>query len=300
MLRAYCLELQRDWDEGVPLLLFAVREVVQESLGFSPAELVFGHTVRGPLQVLKEKWLFDVSTPCNLLDYVCKFRYRLTKACELASANLQASQKRMKVWYDQKARSRSFVPDTVLVLLPLPGSLHARYSCPYTVVRKVSELDYVIATPDRRKQTRLCHVNMLKEYCSRGRAREQTRDGKPKVPVLPFVLAGAGEVQEELGSRVPERRLNNSESMANLDSQLSHLSIPERTELIALLASHQSLFPDVPSQTTWVVHDIDVGDASPVKQHPYRTSPAKRALLQQEIAYMTEHGIVQIIVKLML
>lgn len=49
MLRAYCLEVQKDWDEGVALL-FAVREVVQESLGFSPAELVFGHTVRGPLE----------------------------------------------------------------------------------------------------------------------------------------------------------------------------------------------------------------------------------------------------------
>ncbi|KAI3351357.1 hypothetical protein L3Q82_005905 [Scortum barcoo] len=34
---------QRDWDEGVPLVLFAAREAVQESLGFSPAELVFGH-----------------------------------------------------------------------------------------------------------------------------------------------------------------------------------------------------------------------------------------------------------------
>ena len=38
---------------GIHLLLFAARESVQESLGFSPFELVFGHRVRGPL--LKEK-----------------------------------------------------------------------------------------------------------------------------------------------------------------------------------------------------------------------------------------------------
>ena len=50
-----CLETGRDWDEGVPLALFAVREAVQELLGFSPAELVFGHTVRGPLDVLKDQ-----------------------------------------------------------------------------------------------------------------------------------------------------------------------------------------------------------------------------------------------------
>ena len=57
MMRSYCLQEQKDWDEGIPLLLFATREAVQESLGFSPFELVFDHTPRGPLKVLKERWL---------------------------------------------------------------------------------------------------------------------------------------------------------------------------------------------------------------------------------------------------
>lgn len=34
MLRKFCLESNRDWDEGLPLLLFAIRETPQESLGF--------------------------------------------------------------------------------------------------------------------------------------------------------------------------------------------------------------------------------------------------------------------------
>ena len=42
------LYFERDWDDGIPLLLFAVREVTQETLGFSQSELVFVHTVRGP------------------------------------------------------------------------------------------------------------------------------------------------------------------------------------------------------------------------------------------------------------
>ena len=57
MLRAYCYEESKDWDEGVYLLLFAVKESVQEALGFSPLELVFGHIPRGPLKLLKEAWL---------------------------------------------------------------------------------------------------------------------------------------------------------------------------------------------------------------------------------------------------
>ena len=41
MLCAYCTENNRDWDRGVYLCLFAARESVQESLGFSLFELVF-------------------------------------------------------------------------------------------------------------------------------------------------------------------------------------------------------------------------------------------------------------------
>ncbi|XP_072170162.1 KRAB-A domain-containing protein 2-like [Diadema setosum] len=31
MMRTYCFEVEKDWDEGLPLLLFSVRESVQES-----------------------------------------------------------------------------------------------------------------------------------------------------------------------------------------------------------------------------------------------------------------------------
>ena len=43
MIRSYSFDTERDWDEVIHLLLFAVKESVQESLGFSPFELVFGH-----------------------------------------------------------------------------------------------------------------------------------------------------------------------------------------------------------------------------------------------------------------
>jgi hypothetical protein len=77
MLRNYCFENEKIWDEGIPLVLFAARDSVQESLGFSPFELVFGHQVRGPLKLLKEKWLNgDKLESENLLDFVSKFRNR--------------------------------------------------------------------------------------------------------------------------------------------------------------------------------------------------------------------------------
>lgn len=53
MLCKYCLETEKSWDEEVSFVLFAAKEEVQESLGFSPAELVFGHTPRCLLRALK-------------------------------------------------------------------------------------------------------------------------------------------------------------------------------------------------------------------------------------------------------
>ena len=39
MINSYCFDTEKDWDEGIHLLLFAVIESVQESLDFSPLEL---------------------------------------------------------------------------------------------------------------------------------------------------------------------------------------------------------------------------------------------------------------------
>ena len=151
MIKAYCVEHNRDWNEGFPLLLFAIREVPNESLGFSPFELVFGRNVRGPLTLVKEKWLGDDENSDSVLNYVVKLKERLKNASELARNHLQEVQEEMKVWYDRKARGRSFNPgDQVLVLLPIIGQpLQARYSGPYVIERKVGDLDYIVKTPDR-------------------------------------------------------------------------------------------------------------------------------------------------------
>ncbi|KAL5020806.1 hypothetical protein ScPMuIL_002105, partial [Solemya velum] len=176
MMRSYCFENKRDWDEGIHMLLFGVRESVQESLGFSPFELVFGHTVHGPLKILKDK-LLDEDSKVNLLEYVSNFKQRLTRACELAKENLALTQTQMKTWYDKDARARSFDPgDKILALLPIPSQpLQARYFGPYVVEKKVDDVNYIVQTPGRRKKTQLCHVNMLKKYVDR----EESKTSQP-------------------------------------------------------------------------------------------------------------------------
>ena len=149
MIRSYCFDNEKDCDEGIQLLLFAVRESVQESLGFSPFELVFGHSVRGPLLLLKENFLSNDETPLNLLQYVSDFRNRLSRACEVARSNLKTSQGKTKARYDNHVIDRKFKPgDKVLVLLPIPGRpLQAGYFVPYTIDKKTSDLNYIINNP---------------------------------------------------------------------------------------------------------------------------------------------------------
>ena len=90
-----------------------------------------------------------------MLDYVSEFKCRLYKACDLAHKNLKEIQDKMKTCYDKTSRDRVFnVCDKVLVLLPIPGEpLRATFCGPYTIGKKVSDVDYVVCTPDRRKKT---------------------------------------------------------------------------------------------------------------------------------------------------
>lgn len=283
MLRTYCLEFERDWDDGVHMQMFAIREVVQESLRFSPSELVFAHTVRGPLKLLSEKWLCE-GTEQNLLDYVSNFRFKLRRACEIARDNLKMAEARIKGWFDKHAKSREFQPgDKVLVLLPIPGSsLQARYSGPYLTQEKVGDRDYLVATPDR-----LCHINMLKRYCDREKMQAESSSEAGEFTVSPVVLSGAevaapcvslvtGKVSAlssaEVGDRVlsealTKGKLSNSEILEDLPTRF--LSEPQRSHLIEIIESNRSLFADVPSQTQLLKHDIDVRASPPIKQHPY-------------------------------
>lgn len=52
-LKKLCIKRPRDWDLYLPAFLFALREVPQDSTLFSPFELLFCRTVRGPYSYCK-------------------------------------------------------------------------------------------------------------------------------------------------------------------------------------------------------------------------------------------------------
>ncbi len=59
------------------------------------------------------------------------------------------------------------------------------------------------------------------------------------------------------------------------------------------IKSYPSLFEDTPSCTHLIEHDIDVGDAQPIRQRFYRMSPEKREQLEAQVSYMLENKIAE-------
>lgn len=297
MLKKYCYDTGRSWDEGVPFVLFAIRDAKQESLGFSPAELVFGHSMRGPLKVLKEKFLSGSSPKSSVFDFVSQCRERLHCATSLAKEALTSAQDAMKKRFDRRAVERQFEPgDEVLVLLPTSGSaLTTRFSGPYVVEKKVSDTNYVIYTPERRRKTRLCHINMMKSYHVRDA--EEKQDAQPvDPPNSPSAsLMCVGSMSDDgltmLSEGQQTGRLSNSELLGDISSHLSYLPEFQRKEVIQLLLSYPTLSHDVPSSTNVLEHDIDVGTAVPIKQHAYRCPMAKREIMKKECEYLLDNGL---------
>ena len=129
MLSKFVQEYPREWDRLIPYLLFAYKEVPQDSTGFSAFELLFGRHVRGPLDVLQESWETNGKVGTDVLNHVIEIREKLASMSELVQVNLGKAQELQKRWYDQTARRRSLeVGRELLVLLPSSNmKLHAAW-----------------------------------------------------------------------------------------------------------------------------------------------------------------------------
>jgi len=123
----------------------------------------------------------------------------------------------MKQWYDKCARQRSFKPgNKSLVLLLIPGNiLQAHCSGPYCVEEKLSDVNYIIGTPDRCWQQRLCRINMLKQYHS-------PQELLPTTKVVGTVHSVRKTFKREDISQC-KPRLKNSDILENLEEKFYHL-----------------------------------------------------------------------------
>ncbi|XP_068203698.1 uncharacterized protein [Palaemon carinicauda] len=291
ILKKYCYEQGEDWDKGLPFALFAIRNFPNSSTGVAPFELIFGHKVRGPLEIFHELLEVNQRGEHTVGEVVSELKSKLAVAWKYAKDNLSASQATMKTKFDQKCKVRSFKSgDLVLVLSTDPDNfLEPRYKGPWKVLRKLSEVNYEVEAPGTSRKCKIFHINRLKSYSS------DRRDPLAIVfePVM-SVVAPVEENLEDVLDQVPSDALgNNLQNLGVLKEGLEHLEAPQKQDILNLIMEFSDLFQDSPGRTRLLQHDVDVGDASPVKQSPYRLSPEKRAIVEDEIKYMLEHNLIQ-------
>lgn len=136
----------------------------------------------------------------------------------------------MKTWYDKSAKTQTLKPgDKALILLPVLGSaLQAQFSGPYDVLEKVSDQDYIVATPDRRRGTRLCHINMMYFDGNTDRLASARDENKTVLALSGADLPEAGTSETEgfggPSSEVVQDRLKNSEMLSCPDTFLEGLN----------------------------------------------------------------------------
>jgi len=151
--------------------MFAIRHTPQNSTGFTPFELLFGHRVRTPMTLLKHLWTGEKEDPeiKTAYQYVLDLCERIEETRQLAQEEISKVQQRNQIYYNRRTRERRLnIGDSVLLLLPTNNKLTLAWRGPYKVVERVGEVDYRIrVTPDKIKTY---HINMLKKVSSEERA----------------------------------------------------------------------------------------------------------------------------------
>ena len=270
----------KDWDKLLPYLLFAYREVPQASTGFSPFELLYGRHVRGPLDILKETWEASTRSPESVVSYVMTVQERLEKLREVVQENLENAQDTQKRWYDRNARHREFsAGDQVLILLPTSNNkLLAEWRGPYSITRKVSDVNYEVQITDGRRRKRIFHVNMLREWHSPSAASFLAEDVASEEPEnIDDVILWDGT-----GSEDGEQPLLCKE-----------LSSSQRQELTHLLQQFADVLSSRPGRTQTTECRIRTGTAAPIRLPPYRLPHAYRDIVKSELDEMEREGIIE-------
>ena len=281
MLKRMCSERPKDWDRYVDPMLFAYREVPQESLGFSPFEMIYGHSVRGPMTILKQLWTSEQEDPDvkSTYQYVIDLRERLQDTCDLAHQNLLKSQVRQKKYYDCRSRERSFKPgEKVLLLLPTDeNKLLMQWKGPFIVLECVNQCDYKIQLPGK---VRLFHANLLKKYCDRT---EET----------PEELGAAVLEAQEDDNVVPVELLADGKETYNNVKISDRLDEEQTRQVRQLVYEYRDIFTDIPKVTNLGEHSITLTSSEPIRGKAYPLPHAMKEILDKELDTMLNMGIIE-------
>ena len=122
MIHHVILSGTKEWDQTLPFLLWAYREMPHATTRVSPYELVYGRPARGPLAVLKETWTGEQTIPGGLSTSATEYLQRLKENFEIAKrVTKESAEKEQRRYFDNynlRSHDKFFeVGDKVILLL---------------------------------------------------------------------------------------------------------------------------------------------------------------------------------------
>lgn len=154
-LKQYVSEDKSNWDEYVPLAMFAYNTSIHTSSKFTPHELVFGQKPNLPSSIE------NFTNEPNYDNYLENLRYKLNKTLIIARQNLIQSKEKSKVRYDEKHNVHKYkIDDEVYLATRSINKLCPSWKGPYIITAMKPNANVVIRT-ERGKLVRV-HINRIK------------------------------------------------------------------------------------------------------------------------------------------
>ena len=194
MLRSY-VDHRADWEQYLPLVLFAYRSATHPSTGFSPFALMYG---RPPLKAdVPHLSAFDPTS------YQFQLRSRLAEFQDLVEEHLTQAAHRQKIQYDRTTKPRCFqVGDGVWLSCPTAGKLDPRWEGRWKITATKGTTTYVIHDGQRTKSV---HVNRLRKRIQPDPFTPQSQDSTPSPWQPPTVHHDEVLVEDTQTIRYPRR-----------------------------------------------------------------------------------------------
>jgi len=277
-IRAHAEKDRENWDLLLPYILFAIRDTVNRTTGFTPFEVVYPFQVRGPLAILKDAWTDTTSEGKLIAQYVLEVRRRHEIVMEEVLNAHEHAQETQKNWYDRRARARQYVEGQQVLVLNMQrkNKLESIWTGPYPILKRVNDVNYVVELTPNKHVT--YHVNLFKPYVKRKEA----------------VVCQINAVIEEDCDPLPPPLAVQDDAQLLADLILkSDLSDSQKSDISSLFAEFPQVFSSKPGHTTMVEHDIQLTDAEPIKRNAYHANPRIKEIIKSEIDNSLKLGLIK-------
>lgn len=143
MIKIYLRDNQKKWDDQLPEIQFALNTAVQESTGFSPAEMNFGRNLKPPKSFFEDQTgnfsrHFNKKRSCwcpKIGELVYKKEFHLSKASEGFAAKLAPR-------YSGPFRVKTYISPSIVEIVDATDQLDRTYRVHLKDIKGVNTDDF--------------------------------------------------------------------------------------------------------------------------------------------------------------